>query len=313
MNSNLTTKVYLNNLKEDWIIDRLRKEWYQSNNEISTNNLLSSNIVWLIAPWSTNVIVNQAIKVKKTLCSIYHIDEEKFDKKSKNEFFKRDQYVDHYHVISKNTEKQLTSLTSKKISSLPFWINEKIFFEITDREKLKNELGIPVNKYIIGSFQRDSEGSDTTKPKLSKGPDQFLEIIKNFQSDKKDVHILLSGRKRDYIINNLTELKIPYTYFEMVDLNKLNKLYNCLDLYIVASRVEGGPQAILECGITKTPIISTNVGIASEILHKESIFDMTNFLSAKPNVDFAFANTSKFTMQNSFLKYTNLLKEIVES
>ena len=62
MNSNLTTKVYLNNLKEDWIIDRIRKEWYQFNNVISTNNLLSSNIVWLIAPWSTNVIINQTIK-----------------------------------------------------------------------------------------------------------------------------------------------------------------------------------------------------------------------------------------------------------
>ena len=28
--------------------------------------------------------------------------------------------------------------------------------------------------------------------------------------------------------------------------------------------VEGGPQAITECGITKTPIISTNVGMASK-------------------------------------------------
>ena len=29
-----------------------------------------------------------------------------------------------------------------------------------------------------------------------------------------------------------------------------------LDMYIVSSRLEGGPQAILESALTKTPIIS---------------------------------------------------------
>ena len=56
-----------------------------------------------------------------------------------------------------------------------------------------------------------------------------------------------------------------YSYFEMADFFELNELYNCLDLYIVASRVEGGPQSILEATLTKTPIISTDVGLAKEI------------------------------------------------
>ena len=33
----------------------------------------------------------------------------------------------------------------------------------------------------------------------------------------------------------------------MCDFKTLNELMNCLDLYIVASRVEGGPRAINEC------------------------------------------------------------------
>ena len=64
----------------------------------------------------------------------------------------------------------------------------------------------------------------------------------------------------------------------MADFSELNELYNCLDLYIVASRVEGGPQSILEATLTKTPIISTDVGLAKEILHPDSIFNMDNFL-----------------------------------
>ena len=43
----------------------------------------------------------------------------------------------------------------------------------------------------------------------------------------------------------------------MVNFDQLNELYNCLDLYIVSSRLEGGPQAIIECALSKTPIIST--------------------------------------------------------
>ena len=30
----------------------------------------------------------------------------------------------------------------------------------------------------------------------------------------------------------------------MVNQQELNELYNCLDLYIVSSRIEGGPRAI---------------------------------------------------------------------
>ena len=68
----------------------------------------------------------------------------------------------------------------------------------------------------------------------------------------------------------------------MAPIDVVNKLYNILDLYLVTSRVEGGPQAILECGANKTPIISTNVGVAPEILQKDSIFMVqTTFKGSK--------------------------------
>ena len=52
----------------------------------------------------------------------------------------------------------------------------------------------------------------------------------------------------------------------MADSKTINDLYNIFDLYIVSSRIEGGPQAIMEAAYTKTPIVSTDVGVASEIL-----------------------------------------------
>ena len=169
------------------------------------------------------------------------------------------------------------------------------------------------NKFYIGSFQRDSEGSDTNKPKLSKGPDRFIKIVDSLRERHKDIHIILTGKRRDYLINELNKLEIEFSYFEMANFKTINELYNCLDLYIVASRFEGGPQSILECGVTNTPIISTDVGVASEILSPESIFDMSNYMSAEPNLEIAFKNSQKYEMEKSFSLFHEMFKGLHES
>ena len=32
-------KVYLNNIKESWVVDRLKNEWYEFNEDLSTKKL----------------------------------------------------------------------------------------------------------------------------------------------------------------------------------------------------------------------------------------------------------------------------------
>ena len=99
----------------------------------------------------------------------------------------------------------------------------------------------------------------------------------------------------------------------MVDMDILNELYNILDLYIVSSRYEGGPQSIYECAFSKTPIISTDVGVSNLILSKESIFNMENYQNAKPNVDQAYKNVQKYDIENSMMRFTNLISKLYES
>ena len=100
------------------------------------------------------------------------------------------------------------------------------------------------------------------------------------------------------------------TYFEMADLKLLNKLYNILDLYIVSSRIEGGPQAIIECGLSKTPIISTDVGVAKEILAPKSIFEMSNFENAETDEKIAYENSIKFNLINGQQKFIDMFLEV---
>ena len=136
-----------------------------------------------------------------------------------------------------------------------------------------------------------------------------FEIVKKMGEERK-IFVLLAGYRRQYIIKLLEKYKIEYIYYEKVSFEELNELYNCLDLYIVSSRVEGGPQSIFECGLAKTPIISTDVGIAKKVLATESIFDMKNFQSAQPNVEFAYQNSIIFDIPKGFEEFNKMFKDI---
>ena len=306
-------KIYLNKLNENWIVDRFRHEWYSNNPSFSTRNIYRSDLIWLIAPWNWKNVNPRQLTKRKVLCSIHHIDEDKYDILESNNFAERDEYVDQYHVISNKTAEQVAKLTDKKITKLPFWLNTNIWFEISEKKLLREKYNLNESDYIIGSFQRDSEGHDPKKPKLSKGPDRLIEILIDLKKSKKNLHVVLTGLRRDYIVNQLVKNNIKYSYFKMKDFKEINELYNCLDLYIVSSRYEGGPQAILECGVTRTPIISTDVGIASEILSSTSIFDMNNFQKATPNIEYAYNNSIKYEMKNIFKLYLEMIMDTYES
>ena len=296
----LFMKIYLNKINEDWIIDRLSVDFKNKFKKNTTNFLIRCDVIWIIAPWTWKKIPTRFLKSKKVLCSYYHFDFSSFDYE---DFKNLDQYVDEYHVISQKTKQDLSSLTDKKITSIPFWVDENIFFDIKDKETLRNKYGFNKEDFLVGSFQRDTEGSDLKSPKLIKGPDRFFEISKSLLAENKNLKIILAGKRRQFLIHKFIKDKIPYKLYEMVDLRTLNELYNLLDLYIVTSRIEGGPQAIIECGLSKTPIISTDVGVAKEILNSTSIFDGINFKEATPDINYAYQNSIKYTKQNGLPQF----------
>lgn len=306
-------KVYLSKLNESWVVDRFRKDWIVQNKSITTKYALNADIVWIISPWLWGNISKRILKNKIVVCSVYHIDFNKFDEDEVKEFKQRDKFVDYYHVISKKTEEDLKKLTSKTIFTIPFWIDPKKYFHISDKGFLKKKYDIDVSSYVVGSFQRDTEGSDLKSPKLIKGPDIFLRNVINIKEKNENLLVLLTGKRRNYLIGELEKNNINFKYFEMVNQSQLNDLYNLLDLYIVSSRVEGGPQAILECALTKTPIVSTDVGVASEILSKNSIYELDSFEKAYPDIEYAFAKVQKFVIPEGMKPYREMFVKIYEN
>ncbi len=184
---------------------------------------------------------------------------------------------------------------------IPFFISKKIFYPINKNkkflcQKLKIDYNKVKDKLIIGSFQRDSRNT-LDRPKEVKNPDLLIDILNKL--DKTKYIFLIAGPRRHYIVNRCENLKIPYLYyghFEYIEnyiddllINNLpyktiNLLYNISGLYIISSKFEGGPKAVLEASLTKTLIFSTDVGLAKDFLHEDLIYsedsiqDIINFI-----------------------------------
>ena len=304
-------KIFSLRANENWICDRFVDEWEEYNSKICTNNPYDADILWLVASWAWNQLPIDLLKKKLVVATVHHLDLQKFDKAAQDNFRFRDQLIDFYHVPCELTAKQIKPFTNKQIFVQPFWVNQKIFKEIPEKDKLRQKLNLPIAANLIGSFQRDTEGHDLISPKLSKGPDIFCDIVENMHANDPNIQVLLAGWRRQYVISRMKKAGINYHYFEWADFELLNELYNCLDLYLVSSRCEGGPQAIVECALTKTPIVSTDVGLARNFLADESIFTAEKNY-AKPNVDHAFKQVKQHEIPNGFLPFIQYFKKIGE-
>lgn len=299
-------KIYIPKINESWIVDRFRDEWYKNNPNMSTKNIFLADVIWIMSPWMWKKVPKYFLKTKKVVCTYHHIVNSKFNK---NDFDSLDYYVDKYHVISNKTENQVREITRKTIFNHPFWVNQKLWFPINEKSNLRKSFGFQEEQYLIGSFQRDTESHDLKSPKLEKGPDILFSIVSEINKKRKNLTVVLTGKNRQYIIDKLKENDIKYKYFEMLDLESINKLYNILDLYIVSSRVEGGPQAILECAASKTPIISRDVGIASEVLNTKSLFDQ-DFSKAAPDIEYAYNSVKELFIPKGMDKFIKMFDKI---
>ena len=303
-------KVFALAPSEDWIVDRWVKEWYEYNPDMSVARPEESDVIWLLADWCWNQIDTSLLSQKKVVATVHHVTPGKFGKNELNEFLFRDKFVDVYHVPCEKTREQIKNLTDKPVIKILPWVNQNIWYQDDNAGKeLRKKLNISDETYLVGSFQRDTEGKDLVTPKLEKGPDRFCDIVISMsKTSVRPVEVLLGGWRRQYVMNRLSREGIKYHYIERSSFKTVNDMYNAIDLYIVAARYEGGPQSIVECALTRTPIISTDVGFASEILHPVSIFDGTvaSFNLAKVDVDHPRQVIEKQMIPNGFIPFKEL-------
>jgi glycosyltransferase involved in cell wall biosynthesis len=157
----------------------------------------------------------------------------------------------------------------ERIHLIPIGINPKPFSWQTpeSKQRMRARLGLPQSAVIVGSFQKDGQGwGDGMQPKSVKGPDVFVGAVARLKEKVPEIFVLLTGPARGFVKAGLEKAGIPYKHFYFDDYSEIGAFYQALDLYIVASREEGGPKSILESMISGVPLVTTKVGQAIDLV-----------------------------------------------
>lgn len=188
-----------------------------------------------------------------------------------NNIKKVDKYIGKWHTSCIITRNKLieNGVSPEKIHVIPIGVDTSKYKPAESafqKEMVRKKYNIPSDFLVIGSFQKDGNGwEEGYEPKLIKGPDIFCNVIEKINL-KIPVYVLLSGPARGYVKRRLDDAGIKYGHFLFENPDDVAELYNAIDLYIVTSREEGGPKAILESMASGIPIISTKVGMAPELI-----------------------------------------------
>ncbi len=133
-------------------------------------------------------------------------------------------------------------------------------------------MGIPDATVVIGSFQKDGNGwGEGNEPKRIKGPDIFVEVVKRLKEKIPNVLVLLTGPSRGFVKRGLSAAGVPFVHRLLDRYAEVGHYYQAIDLYLVTSRDEGGPKAILESMASGVPLVTTRVGQAIDLVrHQEN-------------------------------------------
>jgi len=219
------------------------------------------------------------------------------------------EWADIVHTSCNLTKEKLISygLSKEKIVVIPLGVDLSVFHPESPakRKGIRKKLNLPDDKVIIGSFQKDGSGwGDGLKPKLVKGPDIFLQVVEKL-AKRYPIFVLLTGPARGYVKRGLEKMGISYRHDYLQNYYDIVDYYNALDLYLVTSREEGGPKAILEtmaCGVS---LVTTKVGMAPDILVNKK----NAMLAEREDVDKLF-EASIDVLKNKKLKETIIVNSL---
>lgn len=159
-------------------------------------------------------------------------------------------------------------IAESKIVRIPIGVEMHRFLPPTAEERsiARQRFGISPHEVVVGSFQKDGNGwGEGLEPKLIKGPDVFLSAVEKL-AKQLPVFVLLSGPARGYVKQGLERLGIRYAHDYAPDRDALAKLYHPLDIYLMTSREEGGPMAVMESMSAHVPVVATRVGMAPDLI-----------------------------------------------
>jgi glycosyltransferase involved in cell wall biosynthesis len=256
-----------------------------------------------------------------------------FNEPSRSSFSKLLYYIAHYMtVLICDVTIAVSEKARKDIAYLPF-VKDKIMvvyngisnFEMLPGEEARQILlsknlspsGDESRKIIIFSIAElhNNKGIDIALRALSLLPRETKEkIIYSVAGD---------GEEKDDLKKSVSELNITETTGFLGSVPNAKKLLSGVDIFLLPSRTEAFPYALLEAGMAGLPIISTCVGGTSEVIHDmqngvlvhprnpKEIAEAILYLLSHPEKQKEFGEEIKKTISN-FFSLEKMLGETVK-
>jgi len=161
-----------------------------------------------------------------------------------------------------------------------------------DRTKIKKDLGLPPDSFVIGAVARFVE---------QKGLPYFIKAAVKVLNDcgRPDIYFLLVGygKLESELIHLVNELKIN-SRFIIRSAKDINEILPILNIFIVSSLWEAQPISMLEAMAAGCPVVATKVGGIPEIIIEEK-----NGLLAEPKDENSLALKIITLVKNDKLRY----------
>lgn len=155
-------------------------------------------------------------------------------------------------------------LTSRTPATLPVRVVphgvDLTFF--TRRPRKPDSYGIPPGRFVVGFIGAKGSDSDAGR----KGTDVLLQVIRRSAAELPNLHVVLGGPGWDSELASLQAAGISASATGYVPKSDLPSLYSALDVYLLTSRVEGGPCTVFEAMACGTAVVSTRVGAVPSLI-----------------------------------------------
>ncbi len=151
-----------------------------------------------------------------------------------------------------------------RLSYLPNGIYAEHFkpADSAEKRRLQSKLGIASGSLVVGFIAKRSSNTADRK-----GSDIFSQAIKALHKHVPEVVPLIVGPGWQDFVRELRQDGIQAVWLPFVaDFREFARAYQCMDLYWVTSRLEGGPVPLIEAMGSGVCCVSTPVGMARDII-----------------------------------------------
>jgi glycosyltransferase involved in cell wall biosynthesis len=121
---------------------------------------------------------------------------------------------------------------------------------------------IPQNSFALGFVGSKISNYDAGR----KGLDTLHAILRSANKNIPNLHISFLGLGWKQEVEDLRAQGISANYVGFIPESQLAAFYSSVDVYLLTSRVEGGPCTVLEAMACETPVVTTRVGLVPEVV-----------------------------------------------